>query len=874
MEQNNTNIPLYNNPSLNEGFNIQFDENLRKTVSEQKEKHKTELEPLLNTMKQKMEEGSKNQSKMLEENNPLNSSNNLNFNSININQLGNLTNSKPQMGNNNFGNNNMNMNSSNLGMNSQINMNMNNMIFNNNINNSKDFLNNNMNMLNNNYNNMNMNMNNNNQMNNFNNMNNMNISNYSNNSKLMNMNSMNNSIHSNNNNIMNMNNMNNSIHSNNSKIMNMNQMNNSMNSNNNNIMNMNQMNNSINTKNSKLMNMNNSINSNNSKIMNMNNSIHSNNSKIMINNNNFNQNMIIDSKNILDNNFGMENNIDNNIQKNQIALQPQFPQNLIQDSNMKNSNNFQNNNYFENPLNKINIQDLNNQFEDQTGAPVQKDSKILINNSKKSSKIFNESKKSSKLLSESKKSSKLLSESKKSSKLLSESKMNNKSKNSKIIKNEYNKYDSKMKSSKNSNLIPTPMEKEQEKYDSIRKSQIIERHSVEMASYYDYTPDETEGYLNELLEDMNFYGEQAKKEIENQKKINPNKYMSIEEALEKPSKDFLNEFKSEYFVLGILANALTSQGCFVAIERNNPQKDEEIKEIYTTIQFLVNGMHNFKKYIFHFDFGKENNEKMLKNTDKQKFFNSKLRKKLKNLFNLKEKDIIMTNPRMGSYEITAIIKQSKFIEYSKDQLLKELKEDIEFSSIKDIEKSILLSGLKLNPFMLDPMGNNRDGGWGFNEKRGGHTYYPPEGWIGYGLRVIDRFDNGDNTWLDYRNTEGEWTVAYHGVGGGLTGSKVLKAVKNIVFNNLETGIRQQFKDSDDSNHPGKKVGEGVYVTPKPEIMDQYAGTFIVNNRNYKIGIMTRVKPEKIRCPKELRDYWIINGTDNEIRPYRILIKEI
>ena len=57
-------------------------------------------------------------------------------------------------------------------------------------------------------------------------------------------------------------------------------------------------------------------------------------------------------------------------------------------------------------------------------------------------------------------------------------------------------------------------------------------------------------------------------------------------------------------------------------------------------------------------------------------------------------------------------------------------------------------------------------------------------------------------------------------------------------------------------------------------MDQYAGTFIVNNRNYKIGIMTRVKPEKIRCPKELRDYWIINGTDNEIRPYRILIKEI
>ena len=71
-----------------------------------------------------------------------------------------------------------------------------------------------------------------------------------------------------------------------------------------------------------------------------------------------------------------------------------------------------------------------------------------------------------------------------------------------------------------------------------------------------------------------------------------------------------------------------------------------------------------------------------------------------------------------------------------------------FSKIKSIEKNILLSGCKLNPFMLDSRGNNKDGGWGINEKRGGKPYYPPLGWIGYGLNVLDRFDYGDNTWLD------------------------------------------------------------------------------------------------------------------------------
>ena len=39
--------------------------------------------------------------------------------------------------------------------------------------------------------------------------------------------------------------------------------------------------------------------------------------------------------------------------------------------------------------------------------------------------------------------------------------------------------------------------------------------------------------------------------------------------------------------------------------------------------------------------------------------------------------------------------------------------------------------------------------------------------------------------------------------------------------------------------------------------------------------MLRVKPEAIRCCSEhnfANDYWVVNGTNDEIRPYRILYK--
>ena len=36
----------------------------------------------------------------------------------------------------------------------------------------------------------------------------------------------------------------------------------------------------------------------------------------------------------------------------------------------------------------------------------------------------------------------------------------------------------------------------------------------------------------------------------------------------------------------------------------------------------------------------------------------------------------------------------------------------------------------------------------------------------------------------------------------------------------------------------------------------------------------RVKPDRIRTSKERPQYWILDGTTDEMRPYRILLKEV
>ena len=183
-----------------------------------------------------------------------------------------------------------------------------------------------------------------------------------------------------------------------------------------------------------------------------------------------------------------------------------------------------------------------------------------------------------------------------------------------------------------------------------------------------------------------------------------------------------------------------------------------------------------------------------------------------------------------------------------------------------------MNACKLTPNMLDNRGN-RESGWGINEFRGGEPYYPPEGWKGYGLNVIGKYEN--DKWLGMDGNPEEWCVAYHGIGSKL-GSTVPEATRKIVYGGFKAGEGQSYEDDIDDRHPGKKVGRGVYCSPKPEVMEEYAaGSFTeINGKKYIMGFMMRVKPDKIRQANSQKDYWVLDGTPNEMRPYRILIKEI
>ena len=57
----------------------------------------------------------------------------------------------------------------------------------------------------------------------------------------------------------------------------------------------------------------------------------------------------------------------------------------------------------------------------------------------------------------------------------------------------------------------------------------------------------------------------------------------------------------------------------------------------------------------------------------------------------------------------------------------------------------------------------------------------------------------------------------------------------------------------------------------------YVHENMINGKKYVIALMVRVKPDKIRCPNgddNLNDIWVLNSSNDEVRPYRILFKEI
>jgi hypothetical protein len=262
--------------------------------------------------------------------------------------------------------------------------------------------------------------------------------------------------------------------------------------------------------------------------------------------------------------------------------------------------------------------------------------------------------------------------------------------------------------------------------------------------------------INKTLENMCILGNIAKKEIKEEKEKNPEKFIETSEALKLEQED------EGLFALGLLSQNLEGIGIETAIEKDVSEDEKDAAA--TCLQFISNGLANKKKYDLHFEFGEERNEELLNNKDEFENFKKDLKKKLSKDYHIPEDKIIVTFPQKGSFHVQVIFQSEEFNDLNLEQFKDKFQNDDEFQelcNLKEIHSDVIMGGCKLSKNQLDPAGNRSDG-WAENEERGGKPYYPPIGWTGIGLKVLDKYEN--NEWVGFINSIDEWCVAYHGVG--------------------------------------------------------------------------------------------------------------
>ena len=336
------------------------------------------------------------------------------------------------------------------------------------------------------------------------------------------------------------------------------------------------------------------------------------------------------------------------------------------------------------------------------------------------------------------------------------------------------------------------------------------------------------------------------------KNINPTEFITIDECFKMKDDSF--------FILGILAKYLEEIGISVLIEKNELPRNDELIDYHKNIfQFICNTYILKNKYLLDFDLSEYKIIELVKDPIKRSYFNEKLKNYIIEIYNLNEEELLIMNYKRVNKKFTAIIvfKSNFNKNMTKEELINVFAKDEELKTLSKVEKELIIPKIKLNKSMLYPKGNTLNNNWRKGEKRGGEDYIPPLGWNKYGINIKYCFNDKNYDWIGHSNNPGEWCVGYWGIKG--------------ITKNME----QIYENDDDIKHPGKqKVGTGVYFPCDPKIMEENTEIINANGENYKVGFMLRIKPDKIRATGKNKYIWIVNGNDNEFRPYGILIKKI
>lgn len=365
-----------------------------------------------------------------------------------------------------------------------------------------------------------------------------------------------------------------------------------------------------------------------------------------------------------------------------------------------------------------------------------------------------------------------------------------------------------------------------------------------------YEKKEKKEQVKDTLEDMALLGSIEKQKIVHELKTTPNDFISIDECLKSNDEHFM--------ILGILAKYLEKIGIVCSVERKNAMNEEDQQDANQLLQFIFNGYILKKKYILDFALSPKRIEQLINNEDQRDKFNENLKMELSKGLSIDKGELIIKEFEKSKdvYTVLLVFRSGLDKILTKDILDNILKKNkYDFKYFSNLQIAPIIETIRLNRSMLDSRGDNKDDSrWGYCELRGGEEYIPPVGWMRFGLRVFDKYDNGDNDWLSYDNRDGEWCIAYSGLSGFTKGY-------------------EQIENYEDAKHMGKKIGNGVFVWNDPKEMKDKIEVININGTNYKLGLMLRVKPDKIRVPKGVSNVWVVNGIADEIRPYGILLQK-
>ena len=254
-------------------------------------------------------------------------------------------------------------------------------------------------------------------------------------------------------------------------------------------------------------------------------------------------------------------------------------------------------------------------------------------------------------------------------------------------------------------------------------------------------------------------------------------------------------------------------------------------------------------------------ENIVLNLDISKIIEA-ISKKLK----IEKKDIfILLNDNVNNF-----VKSKEFFSsYNQNQ-----HENHIFNLIKEIKiltKYLLFKECQISLDNFDCKGNCVNPNSSCNIIRGTEIYDPPYGWLGIGLNVEGKYDNGNNDWLNNNTSSSKWAIAYHGISTKLSSDKIKKLLNYIITNNgIKKLISKMKSNSNDKRH-SKKVGEGIYLCPQLKIAEKYTGIITFNDKRYKVLLMAKVYIDEIREP-ENTNFWVLD--EKYIRIYRVLFKEI